>query len=159
MQIQALIQRVILKYPLLSENTNWGERGLFYNPNEQFNKGAYVLTFKEKDGKNDSASRLNGENRYRLNLKISKLTFIHLFKTIPKRPAAGGVIEGWYDFTAVDEVMPHPVYGWMTWVCIINPTLKTIESMEGNGLFDKAYKAAVINIERKCKVARKKSDF
>ncbi len=149
MEIHELIQRFKLQYPSLSENKNWGEQGLFYNPQEKFAKGAYVLTFKEKDGKNDAASHLNVASKYRLNLKISKKTFIKLFNTIPKRPPAGGVIEGEYDFTKIDEVMPHPVYGWMTWVCIINPTMKTIESMEMDGLFDEAYQAAVANIERK----------
>jgi len=114
MKIDDLIQRIKLKYTMLSENTNWGERGLFYNPKDQFPKGAYVLTFKEKDGQNDSSSNLNTDDKYRLNLKVSKATFIKLFKSLPKRPAAGGVIEGGYDFTELDKVMPHPIYGWMT---------------------------------------------
>ena len=42
-----------------------------------FAKGAYVLTFKEKDGANDSSSNLSLGNRYRLNLKISKETFFY----------------------------------------------------------------------------------
>ena len=120
MNVNELIQRIKLNYPTLSENTNWGERGLFYNPQGQFSKGAYVLTFKEKDGANDSASQLNTSGKYRLNLKISKQTFIKLFKSIPKRPSvAGEIIEGKYDFTALDTLMPHPVYGWMTWACVI----------------------------------------
>ncbi len=138
MEINELIQRIKLKYPLLSENTNWGERGLFYNPQNQFSKGAYVLTFKEKDGENDSSSQLNSGNKYRLNLKISKAKFISLFKVVPKRPLAGEVIEGAYHFSELDEVMPHPIYGWMTWICVVNPTLKTIESMETQGFFDEA---------------------
>ena len=143
------MQRLQIKYPALTENKNWGERGLFYNPQGQFAKGAYVLTFKEKDGKNDSASKLNTGNRYRLNLKISKGTFIKLFTLVPKRPAAGEVIEGEYNFTELDKLLPHPVYGWMTWVCILNPTLKTIEWMESNGLFEEAYDAAVATINKK----------
>lgn len=141
----------MLRYPLLSENKNWGERGLFYNPNEQFSKGAYVLTFKEKVGKNDMASDLNSAGSFRLNFKISKETFIELFQSIPKRPAAGGIIEGAYDFTRVDELMPHPVYGWMTWVCVKNPSLKTMESIETAGLLDEAYHAAVVTIDKKLK--------
>lgn len=151
MKVNELIQRVKLKYPSLSENKNWGERGLFYNPEGQFSKGAYVLTFKEKDGANDSASNLNTADKYRLNLKISKKTFIKLFKLVPKRPAAGEIIEGEYDFTELDKLMPHPIYGWMTWVCVLNPTLKTIELMEAEGLFEEAYQAAVVTINQKLK--------
>lgn len=151
LQVNELIQRIKLNYPTLSEYTNWGERGLFYNPEGQFAKGAYVLTFKEKDGANDSASQLNTGGKYRLNLKISKETFIHLFESIPKRPAAGNVIEGDYDFAALNTLMPHPVYGWMTWACVLNPTRKTIEFMESEGLFQEAYQAAVVTIGKKLK--------
>lgn len=149
--INELIERIKLNYPALSENTNWGERGLFYNPHGQFSKGAYVLTFKEKDGANDSASQLNTGRKYRLNLKISKQTFIKWFKSIPKRPSAGKIIEGEYDFTELDKLMPHPVYGWMTWVCVINPTVKTIELMESEGFFEEAYQAAVVTMDKKLK--------
>ena len=47
--------------------------------------------------------------------------------------------------------MPHPVYGWMTWVCVLNPTLKTIELMGTEGLFEEAYQAAVVTINKKVK--------
>jgi hypothetical protein len=151
LQVNELIQRIKLNYPTLSENTNWGERGLFYNPQGQFSKGAYVLTFKEKDGANDSASQLNTGDKYRLNIKISKQTFVKLFKSIPNRPVAGEIIEGEYDFTELDKLMPHPVYGWMTWACVINPTLKTIKLMEEDGLFEEAYQAAVVTIDKKLK--------
>jgi hypothetical protein len=154
MKIDELIQRIKFKYPMLSENNNWGERGLFYNPKNQFPKGAYVLTFKEKDGEHDASSNLNAGNKYRLNLKISKISFINLFESIPKRPAAGGVIEGGYDFTESDTIMPHPIYGWMTWMCVINPTLKTIEFMETQGLFEEAYQAAVTTIDKKLKASK-----
>jgi hypothetical protein len=40
-------------------DVNWGERGIFYNPDRVLKKGVYVLTIKEKDGENDSASRAN----------------------------------------------------------------------------------------------------
>jgi hypothetical protein len=149
MQITELIKRLTLQYPSLSENKNWGERGLFYNPEKQFPKGSYVLTFKEKDGKHDSSSQLNIEGKYRLNLKISKQTFMKLFEVIPKRPLAGEIIKGPYNFTELDKLMPHPVYGWMTWICIVNPTIKTIQSMEEKGLFEEAYQAAVVNINKK----------
>jgi hypothetical protein len=151
MKIEELIRYVRFKYPLLNENKNWGERGLFYNPHNQFPKGAYVLTFKEKDGGNDSSSNLNVGNKYRLNIKVSKNTFIKLFETVPHRPAAAQIIKGNYDFTECNKVMPHPIYGWMTWVCVINPTLATIEMMEIQGLFEEAYQSAVANINKKLK--------
>lgn len=64
-----------------------------------------MVTFKEKDGPNDFASQLNIAAKYRLNLKISKQTFIKLFKSLPKRPSAGGIIDGEYNFTALDTLI------------------------------------------------------
>ncbi|BCA96595.1 hypothetical protein TUM19329_29560 [Legionella antarctica] len=61
-----------------------------------------------------------------------------------------------YNFSELDKVMPHPVYGWMTWVCVVNPTLKTIESMEAQGLFEEAYQAAIATIDKKLKQRRSK---
>ena len=34
----------------------WGEKAVFYNPGNILKKGVYILTIKEKDGKNDKAS-------------------------------------------------------------------------------------------------------
>jgi hypothetical protein len=148
-RIDELINRVLTQYPTLSQNKNWGEKGLFYNPGNQFALGAYVLTFKEKDGENDSASKIDRGGIYRLNLKISKKTFIELFGTVPTRAPAGQVVNTGHDFTKLDEVMPHPVYGWMTWIGVLNPSFKTIETMEKQNIFEEAYQAAVKNINKK----------
>ena len=68
---------------------NWGESGIFYNPDNTLKKGIYILTIKEKDGENDKASNISREGVYRLNLGVRKDTFIKMFSQIPKRPAAG----------------------------------------------------------------------
>lgn len=153
LKVEQVIQRVLGQYRGLVQNTNWGERGLFYNPGNVLPKGKYMLTFKEKDGKNDSSSNLNRNDIYRLNLKISKDTFIKKFDSVPSRPPAGGTIGlqdafKKYDFTELDKVMPHPVYGWMTWICVLSPTEKTIAAMEDAGYFDEAYTAAMTNFDK-----------
>jgi len=51
-----------------------------------------------------------------------------MFGTKPKRPAKGGIIEGSWDFTAFNTIMPHPVYGWMGWACVLNPTDATFQT-------------------------------
>lgn len=107
---------------------SWGETGIFYNPNNKFKRGVYVLTIKEKDGDNDKASKLDRPNIYRLNIGVSKNTFLRLFADIPTRPPKGGVIDMSYDFTQMEVIMPHPVYGWMNWICILNPTVEYFNS-------------------------------
>jgi len=109
---------------------NWGERGIFYNPNHTLKKGVYILTVKEKDGENDKASNLSRAGVFRVNLGIRKHTFAELFTHIPKRPAAGGIVKMEYDFTALDQIMPHPVYGWMGWIAVLNPSKETFEKLK-----------------------------
>lgn len=55
---------------------SWGETGVFYNPQNKFKRGVYVLTIKEKDGDNDKASNLDRPDIYRLNIGVSKNTFL-----------------------------------------------------------------------------------
>ena len=93
-------------------------------------RGVYILTVKEKDGDNDKGSDLNRENVYRVNLGIRKSTFTELFREVPKRPPAGGVVDMDYDFTALNEILPHPVYAWMAWICVLNPSEQTFEELK-----------------------------
>lgn len=111
-------------------NKNWGEKAIFYNPHSTLKKGVYVLTIKEKDGENDKSSNVNRDNVFRVNVGIRKETFKELFSYIPSRPPAGGIIDMNLDFTQLDTIMPHPVYGWMAWICVLNPSSDTFEKLK-----------------------------
>ena len=100
---------------------SWGESGIFYNPGGVLKRGVYVLTVKEKDGANDRASQLNRPGIYRVNLGLRKETYTRLFGPLPSRPPKGGVVSAGADFTALDRLMPHPVYAWMGWIAALNP--------------------------------------
>lgn len=128
--IQEIVDYVLSNYPGVVTDKNWGEKGLFYNPEGKLPKGIYLLTFKEKDGPNDKASNVNRADVYRLNLGISKVTFTNLFGAIPKRPSAGQVIETGHDFQKLDTIMPHPVYGWMSWIGVLNPSKSTFKKLK-----------------------------
>lgn len=69
---------------------------------------------------NDDASNLSRPSVYRLNIGIGKHTFRSLL--------GGSTAADAYDFTALDQIMPHPVYGKMYWVCILNPSAATFEN-------------------------------
>lgn len=130
LSIQEIIDYTIAAYNGVVVDYNWGEKGLFYNPNKILPKGAYILTFKEKDGPKDKASNVNREGVYRLNLGISKETFLSMFGEIPKRPPAGGIVSTGHDFQEIDQIMPHPVYGWMSWIGVLNPSKQTFEKLK-----------------------------
>lgn len=116
---------------------SWGEQGIFYNPQQKLKRGVYILTIKEKDGTNDKSSNLNRDNIFRVNLGIRKETFKKLFGEIPKRPAAGCIVNMEYDFTATDKIIPHPVYAWMGWISVLNPSTETFEALKP--LIEEAY--------------------
>lgn len=149
MKKEEIIKEVSERFDGLVLDKNWGEVGLFYNPEKRLSKGIYVLTFKEKDGPNDKASNINRDNVYRLNIGITKHTFIKLFGNIPVRPKAGKIIEMAYDFTELNKIMPHPVYGWMAWISILNPEQTNFEKILP--LIEEGYSLAITKYAKRIK--------
>lgn len=119
----------------------WGEKSFFINPAGQFKRGTYFSTLKGQDGDNDKASFLNRNGVFRWNMGVSQATYLSLFQTLPKRPKKGECIAGHYDFQELDRILPHPVYGWMGWICVLNPSPKTFELCQY--LLNDAYNKAV----------------
>ena len=136
--------------------SSWGERGLFYNPEGLLKRGVYVLTVKERDGENDRASGLDREGVYRLNLGLRRETFEGLFGSLPKRPPKGGTVAMDYDFTALDRLLPHPVYAWMGWICVLNPAPETLKCI--GPLLREAYEYAEEKYRKRIETARKKGE-
>lgn len=126
---------------------SWGETGIFYNPDQKLKRGVYILTIKEKDGENDTSSNLDREHVYRVNLGVRKDTFINMFGSIPKRPGKGQAVDMDVDFTETDQIMPHPVYAWMGWICSLNPSEQTFEKLKP--LIREAYAYAVEKYAKK----------
>ena len=110
--------------------SSWGERGVFYNPGGKLKRGVYVLTVKERDGENDRSSRLDREGVYRVNLGLRRETFRRLFGPLPQRPPKGGIVDMPCDFSHTDCLLPHPVYAWMGWACVLTPSRQTFEALK-----------------------------
>jgi hypothetical protein len=100
----------------------------------------------------DQFSNLNRPSVFRLNIGIGKQTFRSLFGQ-PERPTGGdstaesGENSSDYNFAALDWVMPHPVYGRMYWVCVLNPGDQTFET-QVRPLLAEAYEMAVSRHKR-----------
>ena len=77
----------------------------------------------------DQASDLNRPGLFRLNVGVSAETFRSLFGELP--PSKGGPYEPLtgYDFTVLDTLLPHPVYGRLHWLCVLNPSPETFEQV------------------------------
>ncbi|MFN7230751.1 MAG: DUF6194 family protein [Brevundimonas sp.] len=125
----------------------WGETSLFYNPGRILPRGVYFATLKEKDGENDRASQLDRANVFRFNVGTSRSLFFARFGPPPPRPTKGCTVEGNWDFTQLDVITPHPVYGWMSWVSVLNPSPQTLDEMDG--MIDAAFLKAKAAFERK----------
>jgi len=119
----------------------WGDTFFIYDPERNL-EGAGRMPFATiviKDyGDFDDASDLDRLGVYRLNVGVGKETYRSLFPG-----------EGEHDFTALDVLMPHPVYGRQHWVCVLNPGEKTFETVKP--LLAEAYAIAVERLYRKAK--------
>ena len=133
-------------------------RFFFYNPDPTIppdHKFPFV-TIVTTDA-HDQFSNLNRPSVFRLNIGIGKETFRSLFGK-PKLPswwdsaAESGENDSDYDFTALDQVMPHPVYGRMYWVSILNPSDETFET-KVRPLLAEAYELAVSKYKKQAATA------
>lgn len=104
-------------------------------------------TLGTKDNEYDRVSNLDRPSVYRLNIGVGKETYRSLLGPQPAFPAAGSFVEG-YDFTALDQLMPHPTYAAQSWLCVLNPSETTFQH-QVRPLLDEAYQMAVRRHARK----------
>ncbi len=64
---------------------------------------------------------------FRLNIGVSRDTFRTLFGYAPGEDAPASSD---YDYAALDRLMPHPVYAPQSYVCVLNPSPETFESVK-----------------------------
>jgi uncharacterized protein DUF6194 len=101
---------------------SWGDSFFFYDPEEGDPPGdrrfpfATIVT-KDYDGF-DTASNLDRVGIYRLNISVGRTKFEDL---LGYPPAAHAEHQADFDYAALDQVLPHPVYATQAWVSILNP--------------------------------------
>ena len=108
---------------------SWGDTFFICDPHGDLpeSKQFPFATIVTQDyGDFDNTSNLNRPGVFRLNIGVSKETFERLF------PSAEG-----FDFTALDRLMPHPVYGGNHWVSVLNPGDETFDALRP--LLEEAY--------------------
>ncbi len=119
----------------------WGNTFFYYNPDDARPNEIYFASLKSDDDDYDNASDLNRPGVFRLNIGVGKDTYFSLFDARPDLPDAEGHFDAAYDFTALDRLLPHPIYGRQYWLCVLNPGPATWESLRP--LLDEAYTLAV----------------
>jgi Family of unknown function (DUF6194) len=108
----------------------WGDSFVSYDPTgtgEGMERQPFAtLVTKDYPGF-DVASDLDRAGVFRVNVNVGRETFEELFGY---PPSAAADHAGDYDFTALDTVLPHPVYGGQGWVCVLNPGDRTAGQLE-----------------------------
>src|SRR5260370_13143512 len=111
----------------------WGDSFFIYDPKrdlEESRRFPFATIVTQDYGEFDKKSTLNRPGAFRLNIGVSKETFAKLFDPTQE-----------HDFTALDRLMPHPEYGANHFVCVLNPSDSTFESVKP--LLNEAYEIAV----------------
>jgi hypothetical protein len=119
------IAQYITTFDNIEVETADGSLFFFYGKERNFPMVTLVTT-----DSYDQFSQLDRPSVFRLNIGLSRATFRSLFVTGKD-----------YDFAALDQIMPHPVYGQMFWICVLNPTVATFEKVQP--LLAEAYDSAV----------------
>ena len=99
----------------------WGDSFIYYDPDRDIPDESFPFaTVVTKDYPGfDEASNVDRPDVFRLNISVGRDRFEALFGYGPGAPAAD------VDYTALDTVIPHPVYAKQGWVCILNPADRT----------------------------------
>jgi len=147
MQIEKIVDDLLNRFNQLVVKKTWGETSLFFNPNEASAHGSYFLTIKESDGEHDQASNLERDGVFRVSFGVSRNSYEALFGPKPPRPAKGGVVKTGHDFTQTNLLMPHPIYAWMHWVQVLNPSQETWNSNQN--LIRESYELSKARFEKR----------
>jgi hypothetical protein len=147
MHPQEIIHEICGRLEGLVPRASWGETALFYNPGGLLPHGIYCCTIKNHDGENDRASNLDRAGVFRLAMGLTPKTYLRLFGPRPARPARGGVVDIPCDFTRLNLLMPHPIYAWMGWAQLLNPSREGFESIFP--LIEEAHRAAALKFMKK----------
>ena len=112
-------------------------RFFFFDPDHMF-PFATVVT----NDRYDQASDLDRPGVYRLNIGVGRDSWVARFGEPTKRVQGeyglGSGTDTEWEFTALDTVMPHPVYGRQHWLCVLNPSASTFATLKAD--LEEAYR-------------------
>ncbi|WP_382303893.1 DUF6194 family protein [Herbiconiux sp. UC225_62] len=118
----------------------WGDFFFSYAPSgEPEDHDQPYATIVTKDYPDDSASRL-GDGRWRVNIHVDRATFQELVGEDPRHLALRR------DVSHTDVFLPHPVYGALSWVSVVNPDTTLPQVLD---LVRSAHAAARARTERR----------
>jgi hypothetical protein len=91
----------------------WGDAFFSYAPDGRMPRTTQPYgTIVTKNYPGDTASDLDPPGRWRVNVQVG-------------RAALPGLLGERHDPATADVVLPHPVYGTLGWICVVNPGERT----------------------------------
>lgn len=108
----------------------WGDSFFFYDPDNAGpdNRRVPFATVVTKDYANfDTTSNLDRPGVFRLNLAVGRDRFTNLFGFSPAEFADH---RAEFDFTALDRIIPHPVYARQGWISVLVPDAGSDEQVK-----------------------------
>lgn len=101
----------------------WGDHFFFYSPGGQVPQRTQpYATVVTKDYPGDTESRLDADDRWRINVHVTRERFANLVGQ-----SAADVDFAGIDLSVSDTVLPHPVYARTGLVAVVNPAERTGE--------------------------------
>ena len=120
----------------------WGDAFCYYAPDGEVPQHVQpYATIVTKDYPDDTASKLDAPERWRVNIHVDRATFLELTGEDPRRLSRAR------DYAAADVFTPNPVYGALGWVAVVNPGERTLETVVH--LLRDAHEAARARWERR----------
>lgn len=87
-------------------------------------------TLVTKDNEYDNASKLDREGVFRFNLGLNKPDFDSLISVQAPSRDFGSYLQTDIDFTTQDQIIPHPIYGTVNRISVLNPSEEMINKLK-----------------------------
>jgi hypothetical protein len=106
-------------FPNVETTINFGYTFFFYGADHMLP----FATLSSSDNDYDRVSNLDRPGVFRLNIGVSKQTFLALFGTASIEVSS-------YDFSVLDTIMPHPEYAAQSFICVLSPSDATFQMLQ-----------------------------
>jgi Family of unknown function (DUF6194) len=121
---------------------NAGDTFFTYDPDGDLPQDRWLPFATLVTGDNyDTVSDLTRRGAYRINIGLTKATYVSLLGPAPTERDEHGLLRTGVDYTVSDTVLPHPFYASQYWVCVVNPGDATLDTVRT--LLAEAYDFAV----------------
>ncbi len=121
---------------------SWGDVFFYYTPDGQLPRSQPFATIVTKDYPDEQGSGLDRADAFRLNISAGAAGFRAVTGRDPREQTPPDIAP-----STPDVFIPHPVYGHLAWLAVVNPAERT--SSKARELLDSAHRAARTRFQRR----------